>query len=139
MAYLPRDKNQPLEDIEIYPDLITRLDPILVLKSLSDETRLRILNLLYDQELCVCDIMAVLQITQTKASRHLIYMKNAGLLSDRKDAQWSYYSLQYFENTYFIHSLVKETLRTEQLYMDDLAQLRKRINPLTKISRSRGI
>ena len=129
MMYQPRDKNQPLEEIEIYPDLITRLDPILVLKSLSDETRLRILNLLYDQELCVCDIMAVLQITQTKASRHLIYMKHAGLLSDRKEAQWSYYSLQYFENTYFIHSLVKETLRTEQLYMDDLAQLRKRISP----------
>lgn len=127
--YQPRDKNQRLEDIENYPDLTTRLDPLLVLKSLSDETRLRILNLLYDQELCVCDIMAVLQITQTKASRHLIYMKNAGLLSDRKEAQWSYYSLQYFENTYFIHSLVKETLRTEQLYMDDLAQLRKRINP----------
>lgn len=39
-----------------------------VLKALSDETRLRILNLLYDRELCVCDVMATLQITQAKAS-----------------------------------------------------------------------
>jgi ArsR family transcriptional regulator, arsenate/arsenite/antimonite-responsive transcriptional repressor len=48
-----------------------------VLKALSDETRLRILNLLYERELCVCDVMETLQITQAKASRHLIYMKNA--------------------------------------------------------------
>jgi len=48
-----------------------------VLKALSDETRLRILNLLYEQELCVCDVMETLQISQAKASRHLIYLKNA--------------------------------------------------------------
>jgi Predicted transcriptional regulators len=48
-----------------------------ILKALSDETRLRILNLLYEKELCVCDIMGTLEITQAKASRHLIYLRNA--------------------------------------------------------------
>lgn len=137
---LPDKKQfQPHEDITFYPELSTRLDPTLVLKALADETRLRILNLLYDQELCVCDIMAVLQITQTKASRHLIYMKNAGLLADRKEAQWVHYSLVYFKNTNFLHSLVEKTLRTEQLYLEDLKRLSQRIKPLTKISQSRGI
>lgn len=49
-----------------------------MVKALSDETRLRIVNLLYERELCVCDIMGTLQITQAKASRHLIYMKRSG-------------------------------------------------------------
>jgi ArsR family transcriptional regulator, arsenate/arsenite/antimonite-responsive transcriptional repressor len=44
------------------------------LKALPDETRLRILNLLYEKELCVCDIMETLKISQAKASRHLIYL-----------------------------------------------------------------
>ena len=64
-----------------------------ILKSLSDETRLRIINLLYEKELCVCDLMEVLQVSQTKASRHLSYLKNAGIVTDRKQAQWVYYSL----------------------------------------------
>lgn len=55
-----------------------------VLKALSNETRLRILNLLYEKELCVCDVMETLQISKAKASRHLIYFKNAGLVKDRK-------------------------------------------------------
>jgi ArsR family transcriptional regulator, arsenate/arsenite/antimonite-responsive transcriptional repressor len=96
------------------------LDTIKVLKALSDETRLRLLNLLYDQELCVCDIMEVLQITQTKASRHLSYMKNAGLLIDRKQAQWIHYSLVSQENNHFVENLVEGNLRKEPLYMADL-------------------
>ena len=68
------------------------------LKALSDETRLRIVNLLYDKELCVCDILKVLDITQTKASRHLAYLKNNGFVKDRKEAQWSHYTLIKKEN-----------------------------------------
>jgi ArsR family transcriptional regulator len=63
-------------------------------KVLSDEARLKILWLLFNHdELCVCDIMAALDITQSKASRHLITMKHAGLVQDRKDGLWSHYSL----------------------------------------------
>jgi len=94
------------------------------LKALSDETRLRILNLLYEKELCVCDIMETLQITQAKASRHLIYLKNAELVKDRKQAQWVYYSLAIDERIKFIHSLVYDNLRNLELYQIDLQNLK---------------
>jgi ArsR family transcriptional regulator, arsenate/arsenite/antimonite-responsive transcriptional repressor len=63
-------------------------------KVLADEARLKMLWLLFhNRELCVCDIMAVLEITQSKASRHLASLRNAGLVTDRKEGLWSYYSL----------------------------------------------
>jgi ArsR family transcriptional regulator, arsenate/arsenite/antimonite-responsive transcriptional repressor len=64
-------------------------------KVLADEARLRMLWLLFNhQELCVCDVMAVLEITQSKASRHLRILFNAGLLSDRRSGLWIYYTLR---------------------------------------------
>ncbi len=63
-------------------------------KSLADETRLQILWLLKGQEeLCVCDIMRVLGITHSKASRHLRYLFHLGLVSDRREGLWMYYRL----------------------------------------------
>ena len=96
-----------------------------ILKALSDETRLRILNLLYERELCVCDVMETLQITQAKASRHLIYMKNAGLVKDRKQAQWAYYAMQKDEGLNFIDRLICDNLRGMELYQGDLENLNK--------------
>lgn len=94
-----------------------------VLKALSDETRLRILNLLYVKELCVCDIEEALQISQAKTSRHLIYLKNAGLVKDRKYAQWVYYSMAKDKRMKFIDSLVYDNLRNMELYKKDLENL----------------
>lgn len=99
-----------------------------MLKSLSDETRLRIINLLFDGELCVCDIMEVLQITQTKASRHLIYLKNAGLVNDRKQAQWVYYSLSHDKNLKLINILVNDYLRSIPQFGIDLNNLSDWLN-----------
>ena len=63
-------------------------------KGLADETRLMILWLLMGkEELCVCDIMSVLRITQSKASRHLRYLYNLGLVTDRRDGLWMNYRL----------------------------------------------
>lgn len=62
-------------------------------KALSDETRLRILNLLGHGELCVCDLVDVLGELQTKVSRHLTYLKHAGWVRDRREGQWVFYSL----------------------------------------------
>jgi len=63
-------------------------------KALSDESRLKMLWLLFNrEELCVCDVMAVLQITQSKASRHLASLRHIGIATDRKEGLWSYYSL----------------------------------------------
>ncbi|HEX9058831.1 MAG TPA: metalloregulator ArsR/SmtB family transcription factor [Clostridia bacterium] len=98
------------------------------LKALSDETRLRIINLLYEKELCVCDIMETLQISQTKASRHLTYLKNAGLVKDRKYAQWAYYKMSKDEQMKFIDSLVYDNLRNIELYKIDLENLENWLN-----------
>jgi ArsR family transcriptional regulator len=65
-----------------------------IFKSLSDETRIHMLALLFNkEELCVCDFMNLLGITQSKASRHLRYMLHAGLLEDRRDAVWVHYRI----------------------------------------------
>ena len=63
-------------------------------KSLSEETRLRILLLLQEHgELCICDLMAALDLPQSTVSRHVAYLKNAGWLQDRRGGVWMYYSL----------------------------------------------
>ena len=65
-----------------------------IFKSLADETRLTILTLLIiKKELCVCDVEGILNISQSKASRHLRYLKNAGLINDRRNGIWVYYRL----------------------------------------------
>lgn len=60
-------------------------------KALSDETRLRILALLGSGELCVCDLVAILELPQSTVSRHLAYLRNAGLVIDRRQGVWMYY------------------------------------------------
>jgi ArsR family transcriptional regulator len=62
-------------------------------KALSDETRLRILALLAEGELCVCDLMAILELPQSTVSRHLAYLRHAGLADDRRQGVWMYYRL----------------------------------------------
>jgi len=63
-------------------------------KSLADETRLKMLWLLMGrEELCVCDIMGVLGITQSKASRHLRYLYHLGWVNDRREGVWMNYRL----------------------------------------------
>jgi ArsR family transcriptional regulator len=62
---------------------------------LADEARLKMLWLLFNhRELCVCDFMQVLGITQSKASRHLRILYRAGLVTDRRDGLWVYYALR---------------------------------------------
>ncbi len=62
-------------------------------KGLADQNRLRILNLLLHGELCVCDIQFVLGSSQPNVSRHLTYLRNAGLVLDRREGTRMYYRL----------------------------------------------
>jgi ArsR family transcriptional regulator len=62
-------------------------------KALADATRLRILGLLLTGEICVCDIHESLKIPQPKASRHLAYLRRAGLVDTRRDGLWIHYRL----------------------------------------------
>jgi DNA-binding transcriptional ArsR family regulator len=64
-----------------------------LLRLISDENRLRILGLLMQREMCVCELMEVLDLGQSLVSHHLGLLKGAGLVSDRRDAQWVYYSI----------------------------------------------
>ena len=62
-------------------------------QALGDATRLRILGLLLTGEVCVCDIHESLKISQSKASRHLAYLRRAGLVETRRDGLWIHYRL----------------------------------------------
>ena len=64
-----------------------------IFKALSDETRLRILKLLEQGELCVCDIFSALDMVQPKVSFHLSVLKEAGLIIDRKEGRWVHYRI----------------------------------------------
>jgi ArsR family transcriptional regulator len=64
-----------------------------VFKALADATRLRILRLLMAGDVCVCDIHDALKIPQAKASRHLAYLRRAGLVTTRREGLWVHYSL----------------------------------------------
>jgi ArsR family transcriptional regulator len=96
-------------------------------KSLADETRLRILNLLCERELCVCDVMAVLNIPQSNASRHLTCLKRAGLVKDRREAQWMHYSLIRDKEKRLIEDLVNRLRETDRC-REDLKALANRLD-----------
>lgn len=63
-------------------------------KSLSDPTRLRILGLLTVREMCVCEVMVALELTQPTASHHLKILEGIGLLKSRKEGKWVFYSIK---------------------------------------------
>ena len=96
-----------------------------IFKALEDETRLRILNLLRNSELCVCEIQYTLDTTQSNTSRHLTNLSNAGLVTSTKKAQWVSYKID--DNILLEHPFVQEVLTHEldklELYKRDLEKL----------------
>lgn len=81
-----------------------------VFRAFSDRTRLRILNLLRGRkELCVCDIISVLDLPQAKVSRHLACLRQAELVDTRRDGQWVYYRLSKAEGAF--HRKMLECLK----------------------------
>ena len=102
---------------------------------LSDEARLKMLWLLFNhRELCVCDIMAALEITQSKASRHLAVLRNAGLASDRREGLWSYYSLRPIKDPDIEAQL--KLLRASLSKRSDARQLLKKLKAWLKAKKS---
>jgi ArsR family transcriptional regulator, arsenate/arsenite/antimonite-responsive transcriptional repressor len=94
-----------------------------IFKALSEETRLRILKLLENGELCVCDIVAALDMVQPKVSFHLAALKEAGFIKDRKEGKWTHYRLDDSDllRRFFIVSVV------ERISADDISADRKRL------------
>ena len=68
-------------------------DRELFFRALADKTRLRIINLIGDQEVCVCFFVEILKTNQPKISRHLAYLRRAGIVSSRREGIWMHYRL----------------------------------------------
>ncbi|WP_422447527.1 ArsR/SmtB family transcription factor [Thermoanaerobacterium sp. DL9XJH110] len=83
-----------------------------LLKALADETRLRILNLLMETELCVCELEVLLNINQSNASRHLNKLSNANLVTYEKRAHYVYYRInkEMLDKYPFLKAILKEGL-----------------------------
>lgn len=82
-------------------------DLVKATKALSDETRLRILNLLLERECCVCEVVQALEISQTRASRNLNILYGAGFLKLCREGLWSLYSLDWEGMPSYLAELVK--------------------------------
>jgi len=82
-------------------------DTIRAFKALSDETRLRILNILLERECCVCEVMQALDISQTRASRNLAALHYADFLKLRRDGLWSLYSIDREGTKGYLNDLVQ--------------------------------
>lgn len=97
-------------------------------KALSDETRLRILKLLERGELCVCDIVAALDMIQPKVSFHLRILKEAGLIKDRKQGKWIHYTID--DSDMFTRFLILSVL--EKSSTDGVREDKKRLDTFLK-------
>jgi len=99
-------------------------DLLNVFKALSEETRLRIVKLLEHGELCVCDIVAALDMIQPKVSFHLAVLKEAGFIKDRKQGKWVHYRID--DTDMFRRFLLLSTLEriSDETVSEDISRLK---------------
>ena len=117
-------------------------DLIRAVKALSDETRLRILNVLLERECCVCEVMQALEISQTRASRNLGILQDAGFLKTRRDGLWMVYSIDWQATNRHAAALAKlfqESSISSELLEKDKERLKhvKRIGPGCPVGKAR--
>lgn len=94
-----------------------------IFKACSDESRVRILHLIFrNKEMCISDLEHILDFTQTKTSRHLIYLKNSGILGTRKQDQWVFYHLK--DEVFEIISQIFQFLLKDQTLKSDFETYR---------------
>ena len=89
------------------------MELVQVMKALADETRIRILNLLKDGDLCVCEIEVLLDINQSNASRHLNKLTNAGIISYYKVAKYVYYKIN--EEAITVFPFLREVIQEQAI------------------------
>ena len=97
----------------------------LLFRALADPTRLRLLNLIADREICVCYFVEILGISQPKISRHLAYLRHAGIVAARRQGRWMHYRLVVPQDA-AASSILKETLahlRQRPALRNELAKL----------------
>ncbi|MCG8426989.1 MAG: metalloregulator ArsR/SmtB family transcription factor [Chromatiales bacterium] len=102
------------------------MNPTLLFKALSDTTRLRCMMLLAQhQELCVCELTYALGLPQPKISHHLAALRRAGLVNDRKEGLWIYYSLNPDVDAW-VRDVLRSTaegISKQQPFSEDVADL----------------
>jgi ArsR family transcriptional regulator len=96
-------------------------------QALGDNTRLRLLNLMGEQEICVCYFVEILDQPQPKISRHLAYLRSAGIVSARREGKWMHYRIVMPPNVGAARVLREtlECLKTEKTMQADRARLSK--------------
>lgn len=101
-----------------------------IFKALSDNTRLRIMRLLIQagRDICVCEIVDSLQVSQYNVSRHLKDLKIAGLVKERKDGKWVFYSLTKTIGDF--QKLILNTVKSipEDIFLMDIERLKARLS-----------
>lgn len=97
----------------------------ILFKALADPTRLRLIHLLGDDELCVCSCVEVLRTNQPKISRHLAYLRRAGLVAARRDGKWTHYRLTQPSDIYVarIFTELRAKLANDPQMQSDKARL----------------
>lgn len=102
------------------------MDPVPIYKSLADESRLRILNLLRQGPLCVCHVQAALKLPQPKISKQLAYLKKHGLLESRRFNNWTIYELVSPAPSLIASNLASLEIHfTEKPFSEDTKRLHK--------------
>ena len=103
------------------------MDVVEILKALGDETRIRILNLLRQGPLCVCEMEVILKLSQSNASKHLIRLKTADIIKAEKQAQWVYFTINsdLLEAHPFIRILLEQELNNINRCQEDLEYLNR--------------
>jgi ArsR family transcriptional regulator, arsenate/arsenite/antimonite-responsive transcriptional repressor len=105
----------------------TQFNLVRFFQALGDSTRLRLLNLMGDREICVCYLVEILGSPQPKISRHLAYLRNAGIVAARREGKWMHYRIVMPPHLGAAHILRQtlETLREEKAMQADTARLAK--------------
>lgn len=103
-------------------------DLLNIFSTLSDKTRLRILLLLLNNELCVCEIFAALDMSQPRVSRQLAILKQSKIIKDRREGKWIYYRIDENDYTRYLMSIIPhlpDWLKNDPEYNTDKAKLQK--------------
>ena len=96
-----------------------------VLKAISDEVRLRILNLLLNRRFCVCEVQEILNMSEPRVSRHLNILKEAGLVNCEKKGKWCYYYAVIDNENEGLFNYLKDKFKSEDVYRMDLKRAGK--------------
>ena len=107
-------------------------DFVKLFKALSDETRIRILKVLLQRECCVCEVMQALDISQSRASRNLGILEDAGFIKSRRDGLWIIYSIDGQKMNSYVAPLIK-LLRGSLVNEETIVEDKKRLGCATRI------